>query len=165
MIGEIDVVTQSLQTRRQTLAPFHRDLDILIEYVQDYSTSSGTDLYQFPLGTKYIASDAYIVREQPFISVVVKIQSSESHNSTSDERSTVSDKRTGTTCSSQSSHVGSVRAQKSFMQESLSKRKRKDCWTRQYYNYSYFVKIDKKVWLLLIMFLPLNREANLAGRN
>ncbi len=73
MLGEIDFITCSLQTKGHTMAKCREDLNILIDSVRQNRTRRNSDLYQCNLGTTYIGSSARIVQNADFISGVIKI--------------------------------------------------------------------------------------------
>ena len=61
MLGEINVVTCSSQTRGYTLAECHEDLDVLIEAVQHFKTKRDSNLHQCKLGKHYIGPNSELI--------------------------------------------------------------------------------------------------------
>lgn len=155
MLGEIDVVTRSLQTRGYTFAACRRDLDVLIESVRDDARTPGTALHLCRLGTKYIGIDAEIVPDKTFLSAVVKIQNGECNNLTPDEKATVSDLR------SSSSQVTNVLSQNSSMEERLSKRRKISSAAQEYVNCDFIlgsVAEVERIWSISKHVLTVERR-------
>lgn len=63
------------------MASSRRDMEFLTDSVREYCTTHVVVLYQCRLDTKYIAVDADIVPDQPFL-WTVKFQNGECHNLT-----------------------------------------------------------------------------------
>ncbi len=89
MLAEIDVVSESLQTRGITWAKCRDYLDVLSETVRQEKTKAGSALYGCKLGTHYISPTSEIVPNLLFESGLVKIQKGLVDQLTAGERNAV----------------------------------------------------------------------------
>ncbi len=79
MLAEIDVVARSLQKRGKTSASCRADIDTLISAIKEEKTKRSFNLFNCPLGTKYIGPNSIVAHPLVFEQAIRKIQEGRDH--------------------------------------------------------------------------------------